>query len=372
MIREGLPIKLQSTNGLTLIGTVAEYDPDESLTVVTNTGDEFEFHQMEGGDFEDARGDEWFVVRQNPCLPCMAALNPNEKKKIGRLPPREGNPMDTIADWHNERYELALYIDNDRDLYRQKQAIEKSLETKVKRGKYDPKLAPKAWMFLVDEGAKKYCKEFRCDVRNTFPKKFVKDPLAVEYAREWEKEYELQEGVKVNPRGKKNPMRKYASESAARDYAKSMGLAYGWSVFSAGWFVGTPEELKKIGVIDIKKNRKGNPGLGHGGRLGKLDHKAISAFLSQKAFVGHKLESTGKRLNGMWMGGTGIAEWKGGKIHLNDLGSRSAQMVQRALLKEAPKNWLASNPRGKAKKVGRLKVKNPKVSLRSVMSKALK
>lgn len=135
---------------------------------------------------------------------------------------------------------------------------------------------------------------------------------------------------------------------------------------------------------------KGNPGLGHGGRLGKLDRKVISAFLDKKPFSGRKLESTGKRLDGMWMGGNGIAEWKGGKIHLHDLGSRAAQMVQRALLKETPKNWLAKagNPYlGDAVKLAkarrskppplpahlRKKKDNPgRVSLRSVMGKALK
>jgi hypothetical protein len=209
MIREGQPIVLQSDTGFMLRGTVLEYDPDECLSVVTDTGDEHEFRPTSLRDFEDARGDEWTVARKNPCLPCVAGLNPQPAEK--RVNPfenqRNSTMADTAADWHNERYELSLYIDNDRDLYRKKQAIEKSLETKVKRGKYDPKLAPKAWMFLVEEGAKKYCKEFRCSVRTVFPKKFVKDPLAIEYAREWEGEYALQTGKKVNPRGKgrRNP-----------------------------------------------------------------------------------------------------------------------------------------------------------------------
>jgi hypothetical protein len=108
---------------------------------------------------------------------------------------------------------------------------------------------------------------------------------------------------------------------------------------------------------------KGNPGLGHGGRLGKLDRKAISAFLGQEAFVGHKLESTGKRLNGLWMGGTGIAEWKstkmGSLIHLHDLGSRSGQAVQRVLLKMAPKNWVKNPYLGDAVKLAKARRSKP-------------
>ena len=44
-------------------------------------------------------------------------------------------------------------------------------------------------------------------------------------------------------------MRKFANEKDAKDYAKKQGLYYGWSVLASGFFVGTKEELKKIGVM---------------------------------------------------------------------------------------------------------------------------
>ncbi len=56
--------------------------------------------------------------------------------------------------------ELQLYIENDSGLYRQKQSIEKNLEKKILKGKFDLKLSEKLWMYWVDEGAKKYAKEF--------------------------------------------------------------------------------------------------------------------------------------------------------------------------------------------------------------------
>jgi hypothetical protein len=77
--------------------------------------------------------------------------------------------------------------------------------------------------------------------------------------------------------------------------------------------------------------------------IGKPDKKVIDAFLDKKEAEGKKLTSTGKRLDGNWMGGRGIAEWKGGKIHFNDLGSKAAQTIQRAVKKAAPKNWLAED-----------------------------
>jgi hypothetical protein len=42
------------------------------------------------------------------------------------------------------------------------------------------------------------------------------------------------------------------------------------------------------------------------------------------------------------MGGNGIATWEGGKIHFQDLGSKSAQSVQKAVAKEAPRNWIGA------------------------------
>jgi len=78
-------------------------------------------------------------------------------------------------------------------------------------------------------------------------------------------------------------------------------------------------------------------------KLGKSDKQVIDAFTSKKAAESKKLTTDGKRLDGNWMGGKNIAEWKGGKIVLNDTGSRSGQIVQRAIKKNAPKNAIAGS-----------------------------
>lgn len=56
--------------------------------------------------------------------------------------------------------ELLLYLDNEYDIYKQKQAIAESLLRKVKRGTYDHRRAPDAWDYVVETAAKKYAKEY--------------------------------------------------------------------------------------------------------------------------------------------------------------------------------------------------------------------
>lgn len=72
-------------------------------------------------------------------------------------------------------------------------------------------------------------------------------------------------------------------------------------------------------------------------RIGKKDRAVIDAFTEQRPMSGLKLDTDGERLDGAWMGGRDIASWERGKIVFHDLGSRSAQQVQRAIAKVAPK-----------------------------------
>lgn len=79
--------------------------------------------------------------------------------------------------------ELQVYMDNESSLYNGKKAILANIMRKMKAGKYDHKLAPKLWMYWVDEGAKKYAKEFNTDVRTMFPAELRRE-LAQEIADE--------------------------------------------------------------------------------------------------------------------------------------------------------------------------------------------
>ena len=75
-------------------------------------------------------------------------------------------------------------------------------------------------------------------------------------------------------------------------------------------------------------------------RLGIRDQKVLAAFVDKKSLDGHKLWTDGKRVDGHWLGGARIAEWTSDGIAFNDLGSRAAQSVQRAILHHAAPNQI--------------------------------
>ncbi len=57
--------------------------------------------------------------------------------------------------------ELQLFCENDGDLYRQQvQPIHKNLQKKLAKGSYDHEKSKKLWMYLADNCAKKYAKDF--------------------------------------------------------------------------------------------------------------------------------------------------------------------------------------------------------------------
>lgn len=95
-----------------------------------------------------------------------------------------------------EATELLLYTQNDGDIYRQRvSSIQKNLEKKWQSGKYDHSKAWKIWMYALEDGAKKYAKEFDSPENwsSIFPKGARKE-AALQWAGEWQDEAELQLG----------------------------------------------------------------------------------------------------------------------------------------------------------------------------------
>lgn len=79
-----------------------------------------------------------------------------------------------------------------------------------------------------------------------------------------------------------------------------------------------------------------------GYRLTKKDKRVIDAFTSRQSMMGDKLESTGDRLDGFWIGGRGLAEWREGKVVLPDTGGGLiTQHIQNAVRRSIPRNLLA-------------------------------
>ena len=93
----------------------------------------------------------------------------------------------------DEMKELKLYIDNDASLYRQRyMPILKNLSRKKKKGQYRKGLASKAFMYLIDDGAKRYVKSYGGNARDVFPTRQRKE-LAKEYVDEFEDTFKNQE-----------------------------------------------------------------------------------------------------------------------------------------------------------------------------------
>ena len=74
--------------------------------------------------------------------------------------------------------------------------------------------------------------------------------------------------------------------------------------------------------------------------LTRADRGVLNAFLDQQSASSGKLDTDGKTLDGLWLGGRGIATWHMGKIEFHDLGSRVAQQIQRVLSSMAPAAWV--------------------------------
>ena len=99
----------------------------------------------------------------------------------------------TEASLSEEMTELKLYIDNDASIYRQRyMPILKNLSKKKKKGNYRKTLAQKAFMYLIDDGAKRYTKSYGGDHLDVFPKRQRKT-LAKDYVEEFEQIYKNQE-----------------------------------------------------------------------------------------------------------------------------------------------------------------------------------
>ena len=112
--------------------------------------------------------------------------------KVRAIRSRLGEGLDAHA-----ARELKLYIEDDKDLYRQQIVpIIKNVQRKMKSGKYDHAQAPKLWLYLVDNGAKKYVKEFGGDIKRDCPKD-LRLSIANEFANEYKAKIEIHSGEMI-------------------------------------------------------------------------------------------------------------------------------------------------------------------------------
>ncbi len=90
-----------------------------------------------------------------------------------------------------EAKELVLYVENDYPLHQQKQRIFHALARKKIRGKYNARLAPKAFAQLANVAGKKYVKEHGApgDRWNTIFSPIDRRQAAVWFAEQFESWY---------------------------------------------------------------------------------------------------------------------------------------------------------------------------------------
>jgi hypothetical protein len=98
--------------------------------------------------------------------------------------------------------ELDTFIMNNEDLYRRRfMPIISNIKRKLAKGIYDHDKAQKLWMYLVDDAAKEYVKEFgstQDDVVNMFPKETRQQVARVISDRELEN---IKQGEYDAPKG---------------------------------------------------------------------------------------------------------------------------------------------------------------------------
>ncbi len=99
--------------------------------------------------------------------------------------------------------ELDTYIMNNEDLYRRRfMPIISNIKRKMKKNVYDHEKAQTLWMYLVDDAAKEYVKEFgstQDDVATMFPKETRQQVARIISDREKENieqgEYDVSQGT---------------------------------------------------------------------------------------------------------------------------------------------------------------------------------
>ena len=98
--------------------------------------------------------------------------------------------------------ELDTYIMNNEELYRRRfMPIISNIKRKLAKNVYDHDKAQKLWMYLVDDAAKEYVKEFgstQDDVANMFPKETREQVASVISERELEN---IKQGEYDAPKG---------------------------------------------------------------------------------------------------------------------------------------------------------------------------
>lgn len=103
-------------------------------------------------------------------------------------------------------HELELFMENDRAIYQREGSFILNAVRKKRRGTYGPARAPGLWIYLVDEGARAYNREFSKESGFGIFTRDIRMIVAESYARDFERRYDAGEfnSLDVRP-GAPNP-----------------------------------------------------------------------------------------------------------------------------------------------------------------------
>lgn len=81
-------------------------------------------------------------------------------------------------------------------------------------------------------------------------------------------------------------------------------------------------------------------------RISIGDRDVIHAFIGRRPADSKKLWTDGERLDGLWMGGSNMAEWAAGHVVFHQTGGRTGDQIQRLLKKLLPAGVFGGYNRG--------------------------
>lgn len=145
--------------------------------------------------------------------------------------------------------ELKLYIDNDRETYEKGRMYRTALAKRMEKGTFNLALAAKGFGWIVEEGAKRYTKEFGGTWHSMFSPA-TRAVVAKEMAQEWYEEYRAEHPTKNSRRKRTSrrngPALEQMSESERADYLAGLKKPALVSLAVSRGLFKTRAEAKKI------------------------------------------------------------------------------------------------------------------------------
>ena len=199
-----------------------------------------------------------------------------KNKHISKIVNSKGKVLnkESVNEGDIESRELKLYIDNDSQLYNSRfMPIMKNLSKKMKKGKFDKKLAIKGFMYLVDDGAKKYVKDHGGNAKEMFSKKdriAVASDLADEFEDAYKnKEYSFMESINEGRVLHFTQIKDKTLEKHLKVIAKKVGATV--SKISGGFKVDADNDGRKLAqVVDYIFDKSLMKGLMSGGGMSRV------------------------------------------------------------------------------------------------------